>query len=147
MWWLKALFLVHLSRPCLWLAETFSASPLKPLNGILWNLTGSKISKSSTKFVFFGLISKQKCLPWPIPQKGGTLYSGARYVALWASCFHISQKRFSLSYKWSNCHKNWNCRFRELLVPIMLREVHSNLEKNNCQMVHECWWLFFARKR
>ena len=31
-------------------------------------------------------VSKQKCPPWPIPQKGGTLYSGARYVALWASC-------------------------------------------------------------
>ena len=72
--------------PGLWLAETFSTSPLKPLKGIQRNLTGSKISTSSTKFVFFGPISKQKCLPWPIPKKGGTLYSGARYVALWASC-------------------------------------------------------------
>ena len=163
----------------------FSTSPLKPLNGIQRNLTGSKISMSSTKFVFFGPIgktrwppwpligwdifdfssetaernstkldrkqdlnvlyrvcvfradrknkmaalasdwlrhfrlllwnrwmefnetwqearsqhplpslcffgpiSKQKCPPWPIPQKGGTLYSGPRYVALWASCYH-----------------------------------------------------------
>ena len=122
-------------RPGLWLAETFSTSPLKSLNGIQRNLTGSKISMSSTKFVFFGLIgktgwppwpligwdifdfssetaeqnstkldrkqdlnvlyqvcvfesiSKQKCPPWPIPLKGGILYSGARYVALWASCF------------------------------------------------------------
>ena len=40
----------------LWLAETFSTSPLKPMNGIQWNLTGSKIFMSSTKFVFFGLI-------------------------------------------------------------------------------------------
>ena len=72
-------------RPGLWLAETFSTSPLKPLNGIQRNLTGSKISTSSTKFVFFGPISKQKCSPWLIPQKGGRLYSGARYVALWAS--------------------------------------------------------------
>ena len=30
-------------RPGLWLAETFSTSPLKPLNGIQQNLTGSKI--------------------------------------------------------------------------------------------------------
>ena len=30
-------------RPGLWLAETFSTSPLKPLNGIQRNLTGSKI--------------------------------------------------------------------------------------------------------
>ena len=75
--------------PGLWLAETFSTSPLKPLNGIQRNLIESKISTSSIKFLFFGLISKQKCPPWPIPQKGGTLYSGARYVALWAFCLII----------------------------------------------------------
>ena len=47
-------------RPGLWLAETFSTSPLKPLNEIQWNLTGSKISTSSTKFVFFGPIGNNK---------------------------------------------------------------------------------------
>ena len=72
-------------RPGLWLAETFSTS-LKPLNGIQGNLTGSKILTSSTKFVFFRPMSKQKFPPWLICQKAGTLYSGARYVALWASC-------------------------------------------------------------
>ena len=71
----------------LWLAETFSTS-LKPLNGIQRNLTESKISTSSTKFVFFGSVSIQKLQPWLLCQKGCTLYSGARYVALWASCFH-----------------------------------------------------------
>ena len=45
-------------HPGIWLAETFSTSPIKPLNGILRNLTGSKISTSSTKFVFFGPIGK-----------------------------------------------------------------------------------------
>ena len=50
-------------RPGLWLAETFSTSPLKPLNG---NLTGSKISTSSTKFVFFGPIGKTRWPPWPL---------------------------------------------------------------------------------
>ena len=42
--------------PCLrlHLAETFSISPLKPVNGSQRNLTGSKISTSSTKFVFSG---------------------------------------------------------------------------------------------
>ena len=73
-------------HPGLWMAETFSTSPLTPLNGIQLNLTGSKISMSSTKFVFFGPIGKTRWPPWPIRQKGGTLYSGARYVALWASC-------------------------------------------------------------
>ena len=53
-------------RPGLWLAETFSTSPLKPLNGIQRNLTGRKISTSSTKFVFFGLIGKSRWPPWPL---------------------------------------------------------------------------------
>ena len=53
-------------RPDLWLAETFSTSLLKPLNGIQRNLTGSKISTSSTKFVFLGLIGKTRWPPWPL---------------------------------------------------------------------------------
>ena len=53
-------------RPGLRLAETFSTSPLKPLNGIQRNLTGSKISTSSTKFVFFGRIGKTRWPPWPL---------------------------------------------------------------------------------
>ena len=53
-------------RPGLWLAETFSASPLKPLNGIQWNLTGSKNLRSSTKFVLFGPIGKTRWPPWPL---------------------------------------------------------------------------------
>ena len=53
-------------RPGLWLAVTFSTSPLKPLNGIGRNLTGSKISTSSTKFVFFGPIGKTRWPPWPL---------------------------------------------------------------------------------
>ena len=52
--------------PGLWLAETFSTSPLKPLNGNQRNLTGSKISMSSTKFVFFGPIGKIRWPPWPL---------------------------------------------------------------------------------
>ena len=51
-------------RPDLWLAETFSTSPLKPHYGIQRNLTGSKISTSSNKFVFFGPIEKTRWPPW-----------------------------------------------------------------------------------
>ena len=53
-------------RRGLWLAETFSTSSLKPLNGIPRNLTGSKISTPSTRFVFFGPIRKTRWPPWPL---------------------------------------------------------------------------------
>ena len=53
-------------RPGLWLADTFSTSPLKPLIRIQWNLTGSKISLSSTKFVFLGPIGKTRWPSWPL---------------------------------------------------------------------------------
>ena len=53
-------------RPGLWLAETFSTSPLKLLNGIQWNLTGSIISVSPTKCVFCGSIRKTRWPPWPL---------------------------------------------------------------------------------
>ena len=49
-------------RPGRWLADTFSTFPLKLLNGIQRNLTGSKISTSSTKFLY-GLIGKTR---WPL---------------------------------------------------------------------------------
>ena len=53
-------------RPGLWLAETFSTSSLKLLNRIQRNLTGSKISLSTTKFVFWGGWSeKTRWPPWP----------------------------------------------------------------------------------
>ena len=52
--------------PGLWLAETFSTSPLKHLNGLQRNLTRRKISTSSTKFVFFRLIGKTRCPPLPL---------------------------------------------------------------------------------
>ena len=48
--------------PGLWFAETFSTSPPWPLNKIQRNLTGSKISMSSTNFVLFGPIKKKAAL-------------------------------------------------------------------------------------
>ena len=50
-------------HPGLWLVETFSTSPLKPLNGIEGNMTRIKISMSSTKFVFLGRSEKQEGRP------------------------------------------------------------------------------------
>ena len=47
-------------RPGLWFAETFSTFPLKLLNRIQQNLTGSKISPSSTKAYVFRADQKNK---------------------------------------------------------------------------------------
>ena len=49
--------------PDFWLAERFLYS-LQPLNRIQQNFTGSNISTSSTKFVFFGPIRKPKWPSW-----------------------------------------------------------------------------------
>ena len=70
-------------RPGLWLAETFSTSPLKPLNGIQRNLTGSKISTPSTKFVFFGPIGKTRWPPWPLI--GWDIFDFSSETAEWNS--------------------------------------------------------------
>ena len=74
-------------RPGLWLAETFSTSPLKPLNGIQRNFTGSKISMSSTKFVFFRADQKNKM---------------AALVSDWLRNF-----RLLLWNRWTPCNETW----------------------------------------
>ena len=173
-------------RPGLWLAEIFSTSPLKPLNGkltkldrkqdlnvlyqvcvfrayrknkmaalasdwlthfrlLLWNRwmefnetwQEARTQRPLPSLCFFGQIGKTRWRPWPLigwnvsnfssetteqnsmkldrkqdpnvlyqvcvfrtdrknkiaalanPSKSGTLYSGARYVALWASCYAV----------------------------------------------------------
>ena len=55
-----------MARPGLLLADTFLTSPQKPLNRVQQILTGSKISTSSTKFVFFGPIGKTRWPPLPL---------------------------------------------------------------------------------
>ena len=44
----------------------FSTSPLKPLNGIQRNLTGSKVATSSSNFLLFGPIGKTRWPPWSL---------------------------------------------------------------------------------
>ena len=59
-------------RPGLRFAEKFLTSPLKPLKGISWYLTGSKISTYSTKFVFSGWSENQDGRPglWLVETQG-----------------------------------------------------------------------------
>ena len=52
--------------PSLWLDEAFLTSPLKPLKRICRDLTESKNSMSSARFVFFVLIWKTRWPPWPL---------------------------------------------------------------------------------
>ena len=80
---------------------------------------------------FWGRSEKTKWPPWPIRQKGGTLYSCARYGTLWASClpflqaprapqsrhptyfyYLIENKRHSsLPFPYpTECHKTWTKR-------------------------------------
>ena len=56
--------------PGLWLAKTFLTSSLKLLNRIQRNLTGSKLSTSTTKFVFWGRSETKMATlasDWPRP--------------------------------------------------------------------------------
>ena len=53
-------------RPCLWFAETFSTSPLKPLNGIWQNLTGIYDLNVLYQVCVFGPIGKTRWPPWSL---------------------------------------------------------------------------------
>ena len=58
------LFVFCSGRPDLWLTETFST--FFAATEFQHNSTGSKISKSSTKFVFFGPKRQQRWSSWPL---------------------------------------------------------------------------------
>ena len=75
--------------PDLWLAYTFSTFSLKPLNGIQRNLTGSKNSKSATKFVFFGPIGKTR---WPPGLWLAETFSSS-LKALNGICWYLTRSR------------------------------------------------------
>ena len=82
-------------RPGLWLAETFSTSPLKPLNGIQRYLTGSKISTSTTKLCFSGGSERKDGCPVQFVNKRDTLYSGARYTLYFTQSESFNRKRYN----------------------------------------------------
>ena len=111
-------------RPGLWLAETFSTSPLELLNGIQRNLLGSKISTSSTKFVFFGLIGKTRWPPWPLI--GWDIFDFSSETAEWNSTkldrkqdlnvlYKVCDFRADRKNKMAAMASNWLRHFRLLL--------------------------------
>ena len=128
-----------------------------------WNLKKldrKQISTSSTKFVFFGPLSKQKCPPWLIPQKGGTLYSGARYVALWASCLRIWLFYvFIFNFKnYKECYSVYTCRYKTLvsaqICSSFLHKLHVyivdlqflNIWEKDTKVFHKYilfWWYMY----
>ena len=116
-------------RPGLWLAESFSTSPLKPLNGIQQNLTGSNISTSSIPSLCF--------LGWWEKQDGRTgvwldeTFSTSSLKPLngiqWnltGSKISVSSTKFVFSGRWvnKNCRPGWS------------------VEKvAHCTQVHDMW--------
>ena len=92
---------------------------------LLWN-RWTEFNKTWQKARSQRPMSKQKILPWLICQKGCTLYSGARYVALWASCSHV----YSLWQDFS-CHSIIN-----YLVTLTLK---FNLLFKNFNLGHKLW--------
>ena len=103
---------------------TYSTSPLKPLNKIKWNLTGSKILTSSTKFVFFGPIGKTK---WPpLPLIGWDIFDFSYETAEWNSTklsrkqdlnvlYHVFVFRADRKNKMTALASDWLRHFRLLL--------------------------------
>ena len=84
-------------HPGLWLGETFWTSSLKPLNRIQQNLTGKKISMSSTKFVFFGPIGKTRWPPWPLI--GWDIFDFFSETAEWNSTKHDRKQDLNVLYQ------------------------------------------------
>ena len=105
--------------PDLWLAETFSTSPLKPLNGIQRNLTGSKISTSSTKFVFFGPIGKTKWPPWPLI--GWDIFEFSSETAEWNSTKLDRWQDLNVLYQFCVFRADWITRWPPW--PLICRDI------------------------
>ena len=117
--------------PGLWLAETFVTSPQKPLNGIQWNFTGSKISMSSTKFVFFRRIGKTRCPPPPLASD-------------WLRHF-----RLLLRNRWTEFNETWQEARSQCPLPSLCFSGWSENKNGcpgwflkkvaHCTQVHDMW--------
>ena len=113
-------------RPGLWLAETFSTSPLKPLNRIQRNLTGSKISTSSTKFVFFGPLGKTRWPPWPLI--GWDIFNFSSETAEW-NLTKLDRKQ-DLNVRYQVCVFRADRKNKMAALASDWLRSHSHCEKN-----------------
>ena len=95
----------------IWLAETFLTSPLNPLNGIQWNLTGSKISTSSTKFCAYCADRKNKM---------------AALASDWLRHF-----RLLLSNRWTEFKETWQEARSQHPLPILCCFFSGRSEKQD----------------
>ena len=144
--------------PGLWLAETFSTSPLKPPNGIQQNLTGSKISTTSTKFVFFGPIGKTRWPPWPLigwdildfssetAERPATKLDRKKDLnVLFQVCVFgpIGKTRWP---PWPIGSKMWHIVLRcTICGPLGLLFDPVDLIKND-RFIFACWWQLFSKQ-
>ena len=128
-------------RPGLWLADTFSTSSLKPMKGIQRNLEGSKISTSSTKFVFFGPIGKTKWPPYPLI--GWHIFDFSSEIAEWNSTKLDRKQDFNILYQVCVFHpdrknkmaalaSDWLSHFR-LLLWIRWKEFNETWQEARSQ--------------
>ena len=100
-------------HPGLWLAATFSTSPLKPLNRIQRNLTGSKNLTSSTKFFVL-------CFSAPEPK--------ALFVVRRPSVVNFSHFRLLLWNRWTEFNETWKFVFC-VLVHLSRRRCLSSVRR------------------
>ena len=141
-------------RPSLWLAETFSTSSLKPLNGIQQNLPGSKISTSSTKFVYFGLIRKTR---WPPGLWLAAIFSTSSLKPLNRIRRNLTGSKILTSFtkslffgpigkKKDGCHGPWLAETfltspLKLLNGIQRNLTGSKISTSSTKLCFSVWWV------
>ena len=85
--------------PGLWLADTFSTSPLKPLNRIQQNMTGSRKQDLNVLYqvCVFGPIEKQGWPPWPLI--GWHIFNFSSETAEWNSTKQDRKQDLNVLYQ------------------------------------------------
>ena len=112
------------SHPGIWLAENFSSETAERNST---NLTGSKISMSSTKFCVFWAYRKTKMAVLFDCLQRWHIFSGAWYMALWTPCYGFLRLDHFLVQFSSNLQLN-----HDILGASLEREQQSFLLRPKC---------------